>query len=232
LDTFLYRASHDMRTPVRSILGLCNIAGIVSSGESKELVDRIAVTTGNMDKLLKKLSIISEINRPSNFSSITLSKVIERIQHSFEKVILEKKVEFVINCPDSLIIDSYPNLIETILTNVTENALYYGTMKDDVHRVNISATIKDDSAVIQVYDNGIGVDASVKNRLFDMFFKGTELSQGNGLGLYIVQKAVQALEGGVTVESQLREYTRITIVLPLKTMTPTKEDELILAETA
>ena len=69
LDTFLYRASHDLRSPICSIIGLCNIALHTSEGESKDLVQKVVLTTGIMDKLLKKLSIISEINQPTNFSS-------------------------------------------------------------------------------------------------------------------------------------------------------------------
>jgi signal transduction histidine kinase len=232
LDTFLYRASHDMRTPVRAIMGLCNIAGMLTQGEPKELVDRISHTTTSMDKLLKKLSIISEINQPSNFSSVTLMKVIRQLEHSFGKTIQENNVEFVVDCPADLTISSYPNLIETILSNVTENALYYGSVKNGMHRVQISVSLKDDTAIIQVFDNGIGIDASLQDRIFDMFFKGTEFSRGNGLGLYIVQKAVQALEGKVSVESELKEYTRFTIVLPLKIKTLKKKEKLVLAETA
>jgi signal transduction histidine kinase len=228
LDTFLYRASHDMRSPVCSIIGLCNIASLLSEGEPKELIERVVTTTIGMDKLLKKLSIISEINRPSNFSSIAVAGVIEEVQHSFAKVILENRIEFIVSCPADLMIYSYPNLIQTIITNLTENALYYSSLKETTKpRVEVVASVQDNSLLIQVCDNGMGADHTIINRLFDMFFKGSEYSKGHGLGLYIVKKAVLALEGEVTAESEPGIFTKFEVVLPLK---PAPASEVIDAQ--
>ena len=220
LDTFLYRASHDLRSPVCSIIGLCNIALMLSNGESKDLVEKMVTTTATMDKLLKKLSIISEINQPSNFSSITLLDVIENIRTGFSMMIKDQRIKFTIDCPPDLVIYSYPNLIETILVNLIENAFFYSVMKDSKNaQVQLTATVKEDQLEISLYDNGIGVDDSISPKLFDMFFKGNENSKGNGLGLYIVQKSVQALEGKITVESEPDRYTKFIVSLPLKQMT-------------
>ena len=219
LDTFLYRASHDLRSPVCSIIGLCNIALHMSDGESKDLVQKVVLTTGIMDKLLKKLSIISEINQPTNFSSITLVDLVENVRHNFKKTITDQNVKFTISCPADLVIYSYPNLVETILVNLVENAFFYSALKDPSNvKVDLEATIKDDHVVISVSDNGIGVEESIIHKLFDMFFKGNENSKGHGLGLYIVQKSVQALDGKVDVESQVGKYTKFVVQFPLKEM--------------
>ena len=217
LDTFLYRASHDLRSPVCSIIGLCNIALHMSDGESKDLVQKVVLTTGIMDKLLKKLSIISEINQPTNFSSITLIDLVENVIQNFATTITDEKVKLTIDCPADLVIYSYPNLIETILSNLLENALFYSVLKASPSpTVSLSVGIKDNDVVISVYDNGVGVETDINHRLFDMFFKGTEKSKGHGLGLYIVQKSVQALEGKVEVESEFGSFTRFTVQFPLK----------------
>ncbi len=219
LDTFLYRASHDLRSPVCSIIGLCNIALHLSNGESKELVERVVLTTSSMDKLLKKLSIISEINQPTNFSSITMLDLLENVRSNFSKVIGEHKVKFTVDCPADLVMFSYPNLVETILSNLVENALFYAVMKDPQNAtVALAATIKNNGVEISVYDNGIGVEETINSRLFDMFFKGHVNSKGNGLGLYIVQKSVQALNGKIEVESEVGNYARFIIWLPLHLM--------------
>ena len=219
LDTFLYRASHDLRSPVCSIIGLCNIAMHMSDGESKDLVQKVVFTTSIMDKLLKKLSIISEINQPTNFSSITLLDLMEDVRGLFTKTASEQKIHLTIDCPADLVIYSFPNLIETILINLIENAFFFGTMKDpDNVKVAVNASIKNDKVEISVLDNGIGIEQAINGRVFDMFFKGHEQSKGSGLGLYIVQKAIQALEGDIGVESIVGEYTKFTILLPLKEM--------------
>ncbi len=217
LDTFLYRASHDLRSPVCSIIGLCNIALSMSNGESKELVERVVFTTSTMDRLLKKLSIISEINQPTNLSSITLLDLVENVRESFSKTIDENKIEFKIDCPADLVFYSYPNLIETILSNLIENACVYSVMRNaNDAKVELNASIKDNEVLISVYDNGLGVDDSISHKLFDMFFKGNENSKGHGLGLYIVQKSVQALGGRIDVESVSGAYARFVVRLPMK----------------
>lgn len=224
LDTFLYRASHDLRSPVCSIIGLCNIALHLSDGETKELVKKVASTTEGMDKLLKKLSIISETNQPTNYSSITLLDIVEDVQYKLTNTIKKTGIEFHADCPTDLTFYSYPNLIEVVITNLIENALFYSVMRDPVNaRVEFKATIKDDQLEFSVYDNGIGVDSTIQPRLFDMFFKGHADSKGNGLGLYIVQKSVQTLEGSISVESEPGRYTKFIVNLPL-TITPVEKN--------
>lgn len=216
LDTVLYRASHDLRAPVRSIIGLCNIAATLSNGESKEVLEKVVQTTTGMDKLLKKLSVISEINEPSNFSPIPLAEMVERIQDDFNEIIQDSKIAFVIDCPVDLVIHSYPNLIEVILMNLIENALFYCMIKGSGNaQVQLKATVKGEHLELILTDNGIGVEDTISDKLFDMFFRGTEKSQGNGLGLYIVQKSVHALKGSITVLSEPGQYSSFVVHLPL-----------------
>jgi signal transduction histidine kinase len=219
LDTFLYRASHDLRSPICSIIGLCNIALHTSEGESKDLVQKVVMTTGIMDKLLKKLSIISEINQPTNFSSITLVDLVENVKQDFEETINTQNIKFTINCPADLVIYSYPNLVETIIANLIENAFFYSVLKDPLNAtVSLDVSMNNNNVVISVHDNGIGVEEAIRHKLYDMFFKGTEKSKGHGLGLYIVQRSVQALEGKVELESEFGSFTKFTVQFPLKTI--------------
>jgi signal transduction histidine kinase len=230
LDTFLYRASHDLRSPVSSIIGLCNIALYLSDGETKELVMKVANTTEGMDKLLKKLSIISEINQPTNYSAIQLKEVVENVRDKFDKTIESLGVEFHSDCNDDVILHSYPNLVDVIITNLIENALFYSVMREPLHaRVEFSAAIVDNHIQFSVYDNGIGVEEPIHHRLFDMFFKGNVDSKGNGLGLYIVQKSVQALEGNISVQSEPGRFTRFIVKLPLALVPKTEQEEVVLA---
>jgi signal transduction histidine kinase len=217
LDTFLYRASHDLRSPVCSIIGLCNLASHFSGGEAKDIMDKVVDTTVAMDRLLKKLTIISEINQPSDFSTINLHETAERISHNFKKIIVENRIEFVINCPADMVIYSYPNLIDAILTNLIENALFYTAIKNQSKgEVRLSAVIKGDHLELSLHDNGIGVDQKIRDKVFNMFFKGHAFAKGNGLGLYIVQKSAQALNGSVSVESEFGSFTKFSVSLPLK----------------
>jgi signal transduction histidine kinase len=216
LDTFLYRASHDLRSPVCSIIGLCNIASHFTQGESKDLLDKVVDTTSGMDRLLKKLSVISEINQPSNYSEIELYESIRKIENHFARFIEQKNIEFTIHCPKTLHFHTYPAVMDAVLTNLIENALLYTSLKDSRHRlVDVRVRISRTHLELSINDNGIGVSDEIKAKMFDMFFKGHVESKGNGLGLYVVQKSVQALNGEIKVDSKVGKFTKVIIRIPL-----------------
>jgi signal transduction histidine kinase len=215
LDTFLYRASHDMRSPVRSIIGLCNIAGHLVEGEPKDLINKVVSTTMGMDKLLKKLSLISEINEPTDFDAINIEETINEIHRNVAATVGAKS-RFVLTGTPDVTIYSYRNLVHTILHNVIENGVIYSALENERQpELQVHVVADDKSVSITVTDNGQGFDAFVKERLFDMFFKGTEKSPGHGLGLYIVNKAIQAIDGRIDVDSQEGAYTKFRILLPV-----------------
>jgi signal transduction histidine kinase len=224
LDTFLYRASHDLRSPLCSIIGLCNIALHLSP---HELIERVEHTTESMDRLLRKLCMISEINHPTDYSEVALSEVANGVASRFTQLIRNNDIQFHIDCPDDIVFYSYPNIIDTVLSNLIENALFYSVLRDARHaRVELTAQIKNDHVELCVSDNGIGIDVSMHNRLFDMFFKGHEKSKGNGLGLYIVHKSVQALGGSIRLESEPGRYTKFFVRFPIDSVA-VPEGELV-----
>lgn len=213
LDTFLYRASHDLRSPIRSILGLCNI---IDSIPSSELLARMKGTTLGMDRMLKKLIYISEISQQSsNISTVQLSSSIHEVRSRLEETIRDTGVKINVECPENITIRTSPALLENILTNLVENAIFFSMIKDSHHaQVDIKATVKGNAMEISVYDNGVGIEEAIRPRLFDMFFTGHEKAKGNGLGLYAVHKSVTALYGKVHVESEVGSYSRISVLIP------------------
>ncbi len=216
LDTVLYRASHDLRAPVCSIAGLCNIAN-TTSPEPSEVIDRMVSTNNDMDRLLKKLSLISEIHQPGKFERIHMKDIIAQTLYHFKSVIDKNKVIVEIDCPQDLTIFTIPNLIEIMLANLLENAIYYCLVKNNGdYRISLKAYTENDQLQMILYDNGIGVENSIKNNLFEMFYRGSEYSKGNGLGLYIVHKSVQVLHGSIQVESEPGKFSRFMIQLPLE----------------
>lgn len=215
LDMVLYRASHDLRSPICSITGLCNLASALSNGENNELFEKMILTTQGMDRLLKKLSIISEINQPGEYMPVKLADVIEDIRSQFSNLIDEHNINFVVDCPENLLFYSNPDLLNVILTNLIENALFYCKLKNSRHhKVLLNATVNNKKLALSLYDNGVGVDQKVSHKLFDMFFRGNEYSNGNGLGLYIVQKCVHILNGEITVESEPGKFSKFVVNLP------------------
>jgi signal transduction histidine kinase len=218
MDIFLYRASHDLRTPICSIMGLCNIALYSDSSELPDLVKRMSNTALRMDRMLKKLRVINEINQPSNYSAIQFSEKMERLKLEFAQTIMENKIEVILDFPKDREFHSYPALVDTIVYNLFDNALFFSSIKtENAPQVYIRAAIEDNKLVLSIRDNGIGIKEEIQMKLWDMFFVGNEYSKGNGLGLYLVSKAIQALRGSIDIETKPNVFTTFTVTIPVNT---------------
>jgi signal transduction histidine kinase len=109
---------------------------------------------------------------------------------------------------------SYPAMIRIIIENLVENAIYFcGTHDPYVH---VSAYEDHDKVVIEVRDNGQGIDPQYYGRIFEMYFRGNERSKGNGLGLYIVRKAVEKLHGTIGLETVPLGGSLFRVRLPIQ----------------
>ena len=107
--------------------------------------------------------------------------------------------------------------LHNILKNIIENSVKYRRRNIDnpfisifVYDVPASNLLK-----IIVKDNGMGIDAKIKDKVFDMFFRGTMICKGSGLGLYIVRNAVEKLQGSIALMSTEDVGTTVEVSLPL-----------------
>jgi signal transduction histidine kinase len=218
LDTFLYRASHDLRSPIRSILGLCNISDKIPE---TEYVSRVQSTTLEMDRMLKRLISISEIGlESSNITILSLAPTITEIKNKYAEMIKASGVQFHVDCSANITLQTNANLLESVLINLIENGIFFSKLKNPEHaRVEVKAVMNGANVELSVYDNGVGIDENIRPKLFQMFFVGHEKSKGSGLGLYIVYKCLEALKGIITVESEVGRYTKFTIIFPQKMRT-------------
>lgn len=215
MDIFLYRASHDLRAPICTIIGLCNLALHHTNGDD-ELVNKISNTAIKMDGLLKKLKMISEVNQPSNYSPVFLAQIIKNVNSLFSRAIADHHIDVQVENDAVTHFYSYPDLIEIILYNLMENALFFSSLPPDRKpKIQIMASVENNTLFLSVYDNGVGIDPETRIKLWNMFFVGHERSKGNGLGLYIVLKSVQSLNGKIDVDSVEGVYTRFSVTIPI-----------------
>ena len=215
MDVFLYKASHDLRGPISTIMGLCHVAKL-SKTEGLEIFGKVLLTAYAMDKILIKLNFINEINHPSNYSLISFGNKIEVVRKEYEEFIKDNAITFTTDFPKDLSFYSYPAHIATILDNLVDNALFYTSLKKQGAReVGVKAVMENDHVEIGVYDNGVGIDPAIRERLWEMFFVGNEDSTGKGIGLYIVKKSVEALKGHISFESEQYVFTRFVVTIPI-----------------
>ncbi|WP_228450877.1 sensor histidine kinase [Chryseolinea soli] len=110
-------------------------------------------------------------------------------------------------------ISSDPVLLNNIVLNLMENSIVFRGEIDPF--VKSVFYLNDQHLVIKTIDNGIGIPPSVKDRIFEMFYRGSQKSVGNGLGLFMVKKALEILQGSIAIESQPNDLTTVTVTIPL-----------------
>ncbi|MDX2302546.1 MAG: ATP-binding protein [Microscillaceae bacterium] len=219
LDLFIYRASHDLKGPLARLAGLALLGNMeCEEAVAREYFDKFQRNTEEMDGLLNKLLMIHVINQEiRRYRKVVFQDVWDEAETALQTLIRRTggQVEFQNEYPQPFFSDK--QLLILIVQNLVENALLYQKKEENTVfpvRLSFQNDRKHEKFIIQVEDHGIGIESLYKDKIFDMFFRGTELSQGNGLGLYIVRKAVDGLEGQILVESQVDAFTRITVVLP------------------
>lgn len=203
LDSFVYRASHDMRAPLSTLLGLLNLAKITK--EEKELDEYHELMTNRintMDGFIKEVTDYSRNARLEIISdTVNMNQLVEEVRKSFEFLANESQVEFKIEINPDLEIQVDKGRLKVILNNLIYNAIKYYDDSKPKRFVKVHVEVDKKCLVIQIIDNGIGISPVYQEKIFGMFFRASEKSDGSGLGLYIVSETLNRLRGSIACQS-------------------------------
>jgi signal transduction histidine kinase len=216
LDTFFYRSSHDFRRPVTTFLGLANVAKIaVKDVVALDLFERVTETASGLDKMLKKLQSISDVgSQEMLLQEVALKELIDEVIQNLHTAIQQKGIVANTEVHENIQMVSYPALLKIIIENIIENAVHFAGTSSPYF--NVKARVSHNSVIIEVADNGQGIDEEYLSRIFEMYFRANEHSKGNGLGLYIAKKAVEKLNGKIHFITQLGAGSTFTVELPIR----------------
>lgn len=213
-EFLLYKASHDLKAPLASIIGLTTIA-------KEEVTDTVALkyfgliekSSMKMDSTITDLVQYARIQKSKTENNeITFSKTLEQIISGLRYRNAAEKIKFTVNISQKKF-TSDANLLASILQNLIDNSIKY-------KRQNVESFVKIDiktdaeKAKIIIEDNGIGIEKDFQKKIFNMFFRASEQSSGSGLGLYIVKNAVNKLDGKISFTSQLNQGTTFIVIIP------------------
>lgn len=215
LDTFFYHASHDFRRPLTTFLGLSEIAStILTDPKALELFDKVKDTAGSLDRMVGKLKAISIIGFDKlKYTQVNLEGLLNRVIDKNQSIKKDNLLSFKFDLKVKELYSSY-DLLEIILDNLVENSILYKRKAIDSW-INIETFKVDGFAVFKISDNGQGIEEELTERIFEMYFRANELSQGNGLGLYITKKAVAKLDGFIEFDTKHGEGSTFTVHIPL-----------------
>lgn len=215
LNTFLYRSSHDLRGPITSLLGLVNL--LRKENKQPELTtyfDMVDKTCNHMLRFLKRLNDVSVIFRSEIVRKpVLLADIGNDVWHYLKENDLSNRVRITMKDEVKIPVHLDPTMLVNIITSLLENAIVFS--REVNPEASVIFQLKNNSLIIRVSDNGLGIKDDMKARIFELFFRGTELSSGNGLGLYIVKKSTELMNGTVEMESQVDVGTVVTVTIPL-----------------
>lgn len=218
LDNFVYSVSHNLRAPLMSVLGLVAIARMEekrSEESSDHLFNMIEHSIHRLDDTLKEILDYSRNARTeTSISEVQLGAIfndtLERLKYlkGFDRI----KKQIRIDSETPIYSDVYR--LSIIFQNLISNSIKYQDVEKTESFISVEADVTEGEVQIRFSDNGMGIREEFLPKMFSMFFRATERSEGAGLGLYIVKESVNKLGGEISLESTFNEGCTFNIRLP------------------
>lgn len=219
LDTFVYRVSHDLRTPLLSMLGVIGLLldNMDESGFSeinRTYIDLISQSANRLDITIQEILHYSRNSRLElEITPIDIQILVNNIFKDLEYV-NKNRLKFETNFNNIRIINGDKNRIDTILKNIISNAVKYHRVDIEDAFVKFDITEKDKEYTITIIDNGAGISKNHIDKIFNMFYRGSTSSVGTGLGLFIVKEMVNKLNGEIEVISKANVGSTFIVTIP------------------
>lgn len=215
LDRFVYSVSHDLRSPLTSILGLINFVE-AESGEPDTIkhILMIRESVYRLDNFIKNILNYSRNNRLSlKVQKMDLRKNINEIVRSYAGNPDAKDIKFTIDINQRQPFYTDQIRLNTIIENLVSNAIKYHKEEGNNNFIKISSESDSNILKLTITDNGVGIDPKYHTKIFDMFYRLNSKKIGSGIGLYIVKDTIEILQGTIAIESELNKGTSFIITL-------------------
>jgi signal transduction histidine kinase len=222
---FVSLASHQLRTPLTSISWFSEMLLKQEVGslnpKQKEYLSEVFAQNRRMIDLVDDLLNSSRIDMGMlsiELKSVDLRSILDSVLWEIDPLAKEKNIKVENNFPVGLpIIETDPELARIIFQNVISNAIKYTPNEG---KVNIDLTQSGSHVDIKVTDTGYGIPEKQQNRIFTKMFRAdnirNKVTDGSGLGLYIVKAVVKELGGKIYFESKEGRGTAFFITLPMR----------------
>lgn len=221
-QSFFTNITHEFRTPLTVILGL---GDQIQKGKPTEIEQihssaKMIVRQGNsllqlINQLLDMSKVRSAVGTP-DWHTGNIVSYIQMIMENYREYAQHKHIELSYTHQEQTIeMDFVPNYINKIMSNLITNAVKY---TNNYGKVNVTVESVGNELKIKVFDTGRGISAEALPHIFEPFYQAADdsLNIGTGIGLSLIKMVVDAMEGHVSVESQLGKGSTFTVMLPLK----------------
>jgi PAS domain S-box-containing protein len=217
---FVSMASHEFRTPLTTVLSSASLLSkYTETGEQEKRekhIKRIKNSVTNLNDILEDFLSLGKLNEgkiEKKFEQVNLLSVIEDTVDELKSQ-LKTGQHFIVDCAGECDAFTDKKLFRNILVNLINNAIKFS---EDGKKIEINGRSEKGRAVISVIDHGIGISEDDQQHLFTSFFRAANATniKGTGLGLHIVKRYVDLLDGEVKLKSILNKGTTVTFLIPL-----------------
>lgn len=213
---FVSMASHEFRTPLSTILSSASLVAKYKQAEEQDKRDkhiqRIKSAVNNLTDILNEFLSIGRIEEgrvQTNFSSFNIKEQIQLVCNEMQTIIRPGQL-FNYKHKGQVKVYLDLSLFRNVIINLLSNAIKF-SFENSV--IDIITEVNENSILITVRDYGLGIPEEDRKHLFERFFRAQNVTniQGTGLGLHIVSKYVELMNGHIEVESELEKGTQFNI---------------------
>jgi PAS domain S-box-containing protein len=209
LDNFIYTASHDLKAPISNIEGLLYAlreelpAQVSAAGNVQPILARMLDSVDRFKRTIGHLTEVSRLQKEHTpaAAAVDLAAIIEDVRLDLAPLVQESDAQLLLdvaNCPPIMFPEKN---LRSVVYNLLSNALKYRSPERPAW-VQLSSFLDPGYVVVEVQDNGLGIEENQLPRLFSMFQRFHDHVEGSGIGLYMVKKMVENAGGRIEVNSQ------------------------------
>jgi len=220
LDNFIYTASHDLKAPITNIEGLLEALREQlppAVRQAEQVAPLLRMMQGSVERFQKTIAQLTDISRLQQAHAqptevVDLAALVEDIRLDLAPE-LAQGATLALDVADCPTVAFSAKNLRSIIYNLLSNGLKYRA-PDRLPVVQLRCRRCEHEVVLEVQDNGLGLDEGQQRQLFRMFQRLHSHVEGSGVGLYMVKKIVENASGTITVQSQPGVGTTFSVVLP------------------
>ena len=218
---FVSMASHEFRTPLSTVLSSASLLTKYKDAEDQPKrerhIEKIKASVKQLNDILEDFLSLGKLDEGKVAVAVNEFSLNDLIQDVIDEMkgLAKDKQKIVYSMNDGELIATDKKLLRNVLINLISNAIKFSGEDSSVW---VNSNVNNGTVNISVKDEGIGISDDDQIHLFSSFFRGKNVLniQGTGLGLHIVKRYMDLLDGEVNLESQLGKGTTITIKIPIK----------------
>ncbi len=220
LESLVYTASHDLKTPVINLESLLIMLKMIkdqpdSAAKVDEIINRMIDSVqrfrGTIDDLLEVSNL--ELQEALDIKPISLLAVVTEVQSACTRLVSDEQASIQLDLDSDMVMADHHSLV-TVFQNLIVNAIQYRDVRRNPE-IAIHSRVTGPWMEIMVADNGKGIDIEKqRDKIFKMFTRLHSTQDGAGIGLFLVKRTIDKLRGEISIASQVGVGTTFTIRLP------------------